>query len=163
MNDKNYITPGGLRSLQQELKQLRTVERPQLTETISWAAGNGDRSENGDYIYGKKRLREVDSRIRFLLKRIENAEVIDPALLSGNEVRFGATVTILDEEDREKTYTIVGTDEVNLDKKRISWKSPLAKALLRKREGDVVTVRMPKGEEDVEILKVTYQALEAGA
>ena len=159
MDEKNYITPDGLRTLKAELKSLRTDERPKLTETIAWAAGNGDRSENGDYIYGKKRLREIDRRIRYLLKHIENAEVIDPEVLTGDEVRFGATVTILNEEDEEKSYTIVGIDEVDLDKSRISWKSPMARALLRKHEGDCVTVRMPKGDEDIEIVKVEYKAI----
>ncbi|NBW39854.1 transcription elongation factor GreB [bacterium] len=156
MDDKNYITPSGLRKLKEELKALRTDERPKLTETIAWAAANGDRSENGDYLYGKKRLREIDRRIRFLLKRIENAEVIDPVMQSGSDVKFGATVTVLDENEIEKTFTIVGTDEIDLEQKRISWKSPVARALLRKRVGDVVTVRMPKGDEDLEIVHVEY-------
>lgn len=156
---KNYITPGGFRALQAELKQLRTKERPKLTETIAWAAGNGDRSENGDYIYGKKRLREIDKRIRFLLKRIENAEVIDPAQQKGTEVRFGATVTILDEDGNEKTYSIVGTDEMNIEKGKISYVSPLASALLRRKEGDVITFRSPRGEQEIEILEVVYRDL----
>ncbi|MCB0352274.1 MAG: transcription elongation factor GreB [Bdellovibrionales bacterium] len=156
---KNYITPGGFRALQAELKQLRTKERPKLTETIAWAAGNGDRSENGDYIYGKKRLREIDKRIRFLLKRIENAEVIDPAQQKGTEVRFGATVTILDEDGNEKTYSIVGTDEMNIEKGKISYVSPLASALLRRKEGDVITFRSPRGEQEIEILEVAYRDL----
>lgn len=156
MSEKNYITPQGLRVLVDELKTLKFGERPKLTEIISWAAGNGDRSENGDYIYGKKRLREIDKRIRFLSKRIESAEVINPPDVKAQDIRFGATVTILDEEDQERTYTIVGVDEADISKRKISWKAPLAKALLRKYAGDVVTVHMPKGEQDVEILKVEY-------
>lgn len=157
MDEKNYITPAGLRALKKELKTLRTDERPKLTETIAWAAANGDRSENGDYLYGKKRLREIDRRIRFLLKRIENAEVIDPSSQTGFEVKFGATVTVLDEEDNEKTFTIVGTDEIDLDRRRISWKSPMARALLRKKVGDFVTVKMPKGDQELEILSVHFE------
>ncbi len=156
MHNKNYITPQGLRTLVDELKTLKFDERPKLTETIAWAAGNGDRSENGDYIYGKKRLREIDKRIRFLSKRIENAEVINPTETNAEDIRFGATVTILDEEDNKRTYTIVGVDEADISLGRISWKAPLAKALLRKKEGDFVTVRMPKGDQDVEILNVKY-------
>ncbi|MCB0320354.1 MAG: transcription elongation factor GreB [Bdellovibrionales bacterium] len=156
MDEKNYITPLGLRALQVELKQLRTDERPKLTEIVSWAAGNGDRSENGDYLYGKKRLREIDKRIRFLLKRIENAEVIDPERQSGIEVRFGATVTICDEDGNERRYSIVGTDEMNVEEGKVSWKSPIARALIRKKEGDVITFHSPKGEQEIEILKVEY-------
>lgn len=156
---RNYITPAGLQKLLRELKHLKSTERPQLTETIAWAAGNGDRSENGDYIYGKKRLREIDKRIRFLSKRIESAEVIDPATQRVEDIRFGATVTILDEEERERTYSIVGEDETNIDLGHISWKSPLARALLRKSEGDVVTFRSPRGEQEIEIIEVRYQAL----
>jgi len=159
MTERNYITPKGLKSLIKELKSLKSDERPRLTEIISWAAGNGDRSENGDYIYGKKRLREIDKRIRFLSKRIESAEVIDPVKCSADEVRFGATVTILDENDNEKTYSIVGTDEMDISKGYISWKSPLAMALLRKRTGDIITFRSPRGEQEIEITAVIYKEL----
>ncbi len=157
---KNYITPAGLKALLKELKHLKSNERPQLTETIAWAAGNGDRSENGDYIYGKKRLREIDRRIRFLSKRIETAEVIDPAVQKAQDIRFGATVTILDEQENEKTYSIVGEDETDIDRGHISWKSPLARALLRKEEGDVINFRSPRGEQEIEIVTVCYQSLE---
>lgn len=160
MHDKNYITPAGHRKLVAELKKLKFEERPKLTETVAWAAANGDRSENADYTYGKKRLREIDKRLRFLSKRIESAEIIDPTGASHPDIRFGATVTILNEDEIEKTYTIVGTDETDITKGRISWQSPLASALLRKREGDVVTVRMPKGAEDVEIIKIVYVPVE---
>lgn len=160
MHEKNYITPAGLRRLKAELKTLRQDERPKLTETISWAAGNGDRSENGDYIYGKKRLREIDKRIRFLLKRIENAEVIDPTTIKGIEVKFGATVTVSDEEGEEKTYSIVGVDEGDLEQGRISWQSPIARALLRKSEGDWVKFETPKGTRELEIIKVDYLPLD---
>ncbi|MCI5064331.1 transcription elongation factor GreB [bacterium] len=156
MEEKNYITPSGYQALQQELQKLWSEERPKITEIVSWAAGNGDRSENGDYIYGKKRLREIDKRIRFLTKRIEGAEVIDPAEQSGEEVRFGATVTVLDECEVEKRYSIVGTDEVDLARGHISWRSPVARALLRRKEGDLVTVQTPRGEQDLEILRVEY-------
>ncbi len=160
MKTKNYITPTGLRTLRNELKKLKFEERPQLTETIAWAAGNGDRSENGDYIYGKKRLREIDKRIRFLSKRIENAEVVDPASLSGELIRFGATVTILDQDDRERTYAIVGVDETDLSRGRISWQSPLARALLKRQVGDVIVFESPKGEQEIEVISVSYQPIE---
>jgi len=159
MTERNYITPNGLKRLIKELKYLKSDERPKLTEVIAWAAGNGDRSENGDYIYGKKRLREIDKRIRFLSKRIESAEVIDPATCSAEEVRFGATVTILDDNDNEKTYSIVGADEMDISKGYISWKSPLAMALLRKRTGDIITFRSPRGEQEIEIAAVIYKDL----
>lgn len=155
--DKNYITPSGFKRLQDELKQLRTVERPKITETVAWAAGNGDRSENGDYLYGKKRLREIDRRIRFLLKQIENAEVVDPLKIKAPDVRFGATVVIEDEEGERKTYTIVGKDEMDIAKGRISWVSPLARALIKKKVGDVFTFRSPKGEQDLEIISIQYK------
>lgn len=157
--DRNYITPTGLRKLEEELRDLKYRERPEVTRTVSWAAENGDRSENADYIYGKKRLREIDSRMRFLAKRIESAEVIDPASLTFAEVRFGATVTLLDDQEIEKTFSIVGVDEVDVSSGRISWKSPLARALLNRREGDYVTYSTPKGEQGVEILRVQYREI----
>lgn len=153
---KNYITPAGAERLKAELARLLNVERPEVTRTVSWAAGNGDRSENGDYIYGKKRLREIDRRIRFLTKRLEIAEIIDPARVRAEDVRFGATVTIADEEGRKRSYTIVGVDEVDVPAGRISWISPLATALLGSREGDVVSFRSPKGVEELEVLAVRY-------
>jgi len=156
--DINYITPAGATRLQDELRRLKYDERPKLVETIAWAAANGDRSENADYIYGKRRLREIDKRLEFLLKRIELVEVIDPAKVKAQKVMFGATVTIFD-DDVKKIYSIVGVDEINLDKGHISWKSPLAAALLNKSEGDLVVFNTPKGEREVEIISIAYQAL----
>ncbi|RIL12547.1 MAG: transcription elongation factor GreB [Proteobacteria bacterium] len=157
---KNYITPSGAKRLQDELKKLRFKERPEVVNVVSWAAGNGDRSENGDYLYGKKRLREIDRKIRFLSKRLEAAEVIDPLQVKSDQVLFGATVTIRDEEDKEKRYTIVGIDEADISKGRVSWISPIAKALFRARCGDVVTFRSPKGVQDLEIIRVDYLAID---
>lgn len=158
---KNYMTPGGFARLNAEFDQLWKVERPNLVETIHWAASNGDRSENGDYIYGKKRLREIDRRIRYLTKRLDNAEVVDPATREAtDQVFFGATVTLLDNQGVEATYTIVGIDEADLAKNRISWVSPMARALLRAREGDVVNLVTPAGKRELEILEVRYQAVD---
>ncbi|ASG21502.1 transcription elongation factor GreB [Nitrospirillum viridazoti] len=154
---KNYMTPEGFNRMRDERHQLLRVERPKVVEVVSWAAGNGDRSENGDYLYGKKRLREIDRRIRFLTKRIESAEVVDPQLQKNrSQVFFGATVTYADEDDGRMTVTIVGRDEVDMDRHRISWVSPVARALMKARVGDVVTVRTPKGPEGVEILEIRY-------
>lgn len=154
---KNYITPQGFARLQEELQQLQRVERPKVVEVVSWAAGNGDRSENGDYIYGKKRLREIDRRMRFLIKRIENAEVVDPKLQKNrDQVFFGATVTYADHLDKERAVRIVGVDEIGFDSDAISWISPVARALLKAGEGDVVKVRTPAGEEEIEVLEITY-------
>ncbi len=158
-SQKNYITPAGLRKLEEEFKNLKYKERPEVTRTVSWAAENGDRSENADYIYGKKRLREIDSRMRWLAGRIEAAEVVDPALMNCPEVRFGATVTLLDENDREKVFSIVGADEVNAGAGRISWLSPLAKALLNRKPGDIVTYTTPRGEQEVEIMRIEYRSI----
>ncbi|MCK6453144.1 MAG: transcription elongation factor GreB [Alphaproteobacteria bacterium] len=154
---KNYITPAGLQRLQDELLHLRRVERPKVVEVVSWAAGNGDRSENGDYIYGKKRLREIDRRMRFLMKRLEIAEVVDPAQQRNrDQVFFGATVTYLDPRNEERTIRIVGVDETRPDRGEVSWVSPIARALLKAREGDVVDVRTPAGPEPVEVLRIAY-------
>ena len=154
---KNYITPAGLQRLQDELRQLVRVERPKVVEVVSWAAGNGDRSENGDYIYGKRRLREIDRRIRFLTKRIEIAEVVDPARQKNAEqIFFGATVTYADPSGSERTVRIVGIDEADLDQGCVSWISPIARALLKGREGDVVDLRTPGGIEQIEIVRVRY-------
>lgn len=153
---KNYITPAGADRLREELKQLRYVERPEVTKTVAWAAGNGDRSENADYQYGKKRLREIDRRMRFLAKRLEAAEIVDPMSIKSDQVLFGATVTVRYEDDAEKTFTIVGVDELDIEKGRISWMSPLARCLMKAREGDVVTFNSPKGVQDLEILSVEY-------
>lgn len=154
---KNYITPEGLAKLKSEYSDLFHVERPKIVETVAWAASNGDRSENADYIYGKRRLREIDKRLQFLTKRLEAAEVVDPKNLSGEKVLFGATVTILNEDEEELTYQIVGEDEWNIENQKISWKSPLAKALLGKKVGDEVVVKKPAGDEYVTIEKVTYR------
>jgi len=154
---KNYMTPAGFKRLQDELKHLRRVERPKVVETVAWAAGNGDRSENGDYIYGKKRLREIDRRMRFLTKRLEAAEVVDPAHQKNREqVFFGARVTYADARDQERTVRIVGIDEARHESGEISWISPVARALLKAREGDVVEVRTPAGVEPIEVVKIEY-------
>lgn len=153
---KNYITRRGYDALRVELEQLVKRERPKLVETVAWAAGNGDRSENGDYIYGKKRLREIDRRIRFLIKRIENAEVVDPELQAGNDqVFFGATVTI-DDGEAEQTWQIVGVDEADASNGRISWIAPLSRALIKAREGDVVRFMSPAGPREIEVVEVRY-------
>lgn len=155
---KNYITPEGLQRLQEELRHLRRVERPKVVEVVSWAAGNGDRSENGDYLYGKRRLREIDRRIHFLLKRLEIAEVVDPKLQKNkDQVFFGATVTYIDPHDEERTVRIVGIDEARYDHGEISWISPIARALLKAHVGDSVNVRTPGGLESIEVLKISYQ------
>jgi transcription elongation factor GreB len=158
---KNYITPAGYRRLQDELDQLWKVERPELVKVIHWAASNGDRSENGDYIYGKKRLREIDRRIRFLSKRIDSAEVVDPGQREdSDQVFFGATVTVADGRGAEHTYSIVGVDEADPGRGLISWVSPLARALIKAREGDVVTLRTPGGVEELEVVEVVYRAID---
>jgi transcription elongation factor GreB len=157
---KNYMTPAGYLRIKAEFDQLWKGERPKLVETISWAASNGDRSENGDYIYGKKRLREIDRRIRYLSKRLDNAEVVDPAKREEtDQVFFGATVTVSD-AGAEETYAIVGFDEADPGKNRISWVAPLARALMRAREGDVVTLQTPGGRKELEIREVRYLALD---
>jgi len=153
---KNYMTPAGAERMRQELRKLRYEERPEVTRVVSWAAGNGDRSENGDYLYGKKRLREIDKRMRFLAKRLESAEIVDPLLIQAEYVQFGATVTIRYEDDTEKTFSIVGIDEVNLSRGRISWMSPLARALMKANEGDSVSFQSPKGLQEIEVLRVVY-------
>lgn len=159
-NTKNYITPKGFAKLQAELQKLLNEERPKLTATVAWAASNGDRSENADYIYGKRRLREIDKRIRWLTKRLENSEVIDPTKSEKkDQVFFGATVTIEDEEGTQKTYSIVGIDEAEPSKGKISWISPLAKALLKKKCGELVPFKSPKGFSELEIIKISYTAI----
>lgn len=157
---KNYMTPKGAETLRAELRKLMQEDRPKIVEVVHWAAGNGDRSENGDYIYGKKRLREIDRRIRFLSKRLENAEIIDPRSQKGDRVFFGATVTVSSDEDGEKTYRIVGIDETDAAQGKVSWISPIGKTLLKAKVGDTVTLRSPKGEVDLEILKVEYKEIE---
>lgn len=158
---KNYITLGGYQKLQQELDQLWKTERPQLVQTVAWAASNGDRSENGDYLYGKKRLREIDRRVRFLRKRLDMAEVVEPEKRGAcDQVFFGATVTVCYADETEKTYTIVGVDEADAGRGRISWVSPLARALFKLREGDLAMLRIPEGVQELEIVSVAYQKLE---
>lgn len=153
---KNYMTPKGADRLRAELKDLLTVKRPEVVKTVSWAASNGDRSENGDYIYGKRRLREIDRRIRFLQKRLDAAEVVDPTLQKSDQVLFGATVTVTDEDGKKRVYRIVGIDETDVKRGHLSWISPIGKALLQARVGDVVTFRTPKGDEDLEVIKIQY-------
>lgn len=154
---KNYITVYGYKALRAELKHLLNTERPEVVQVVSWAASNGDRSENGDYIYGKKRLREIDRRIRFLTKRLEIAEVVDPALQpTKDRVFFGATVVYADQSGDETTVTIVGVDEAEPLNGKISWISPVARALLKSQEGDVVSLRTPGGLQELDILEVSY-------
>lgn len=154
---KNYMTPEGFAMLQKELKTLLEEERPKVVETVHWAASNGDRSENGDYIYGKRRLREIDRRVRFLIKRLEIAEVVDSSVHYGrDQVFFGATVTYTREDGQEQTVRIVGIDEAEPLKGEVSWISPIARALIKAHEGDEVSLRTPSGAEMIEVLKVDY-------
>ena len=156
---RNYVTPAGYARLRGELKALLDVERPKVVETVSWAAKNGDRSENGDYLYGKKRLREIDRRIRFLTRRLELAEVADPSVHHGSEqIFFGARVTYADAAGDERTITIKGIDEADNLAGEVSWISPVARALLRARVGDEVRLVTPKGEETLEVVEVAYPA-----
>jgi transcription elongation factor GreB len=143
--------------MQEELKHLQTAERPRIVEIVAWAAGNGDRSENGDYIYGKQRLREIDRRLRFLAKRLEIAEIVDPSRQAHlDRVFFGATVTYANARDEEKTITIVGVDEVDADNGRVSWISPIARALLKAQQGEIVELRTPHGVEPIEVVEIRY-------
>ncbi|MGJ7607886.1 transcription elongation factor GreB [Variovorax sp. LT1R20] len=157
---KNYITPSGYARLRDELLQLMDEERPKVVEAVHWAAKNGDRSENGDYLYGKKRLREIDRRIRFLTKRLEIAEITDPSVHHGSDqIFFGATVRYVDETSGdERIITILGIDEADSAQSQVSWISPIARALLKSREGDVVKLVTPGGAHEVEILSVSYPA-----
>jgi transcription elongation factor GreB len=156
---KNYITPAGHARLKSEVKALVEVERPELVKTVAWAASNGDRSENADYIYGKRRLREIDRRIHFLIKRLEIAEVVDPRGQDRDRAFFGATVAYRDGSGKEHTVSIVGTDEVDPARGRVSWVSPVARALLKAREGEVVTLRTPAGTEELEVIAIRYEEL----
>ncbi len=156
MSELNYITPAGLEKLRSELQDLMRTERPKVVATVAWAASNGDRSENADYIYGKRRLREIDRRIAILTFRIENAQVVDPAQLQSDRIVFGCTVTVEDEEGVDKTYQIVGEDEIDIKEGKISWKSPLAKALLGKKEDDEVVVKKPQSESILLIKKIAF-------
>ena len=154
---KNYITPNGFAALRQELKDLVNIERPKMVEVVHWAASNGDRSENGDYHYGKKRLREIDRRIRFLTKRLSIAVVSDPSVHFGNkQIFFGATVTYVDDQDVERTIKIMGIDEAISPKGEVSWISPIARTLLKAHEGDVLKLVMPDRVSEVEVIKVGY-------
>lgn len=154
---KNYMTPRGLAALQEELRWLLRTERPRIVDIVSWAAGNGDRSENGDYLYNKKRLREIDRRIRYLTKRVESAVPVDPAQQQGvDRVFFGATVTYARADDSEHTVQLVGVDEADLDQGRINWLSPVARALMKGQVGDIVEVRTSAGAESLEILAIAY-------
>jgi transcription elongation factor GreB len=156
---RNYITPQGYQRLRAELFELIDVERPKIVDIVHWAASNGDRSENGDYLYGKKRLREIDRRIRFLTKRLDIAEVADPSLHHGNDqIFFGATVTYANSKGEERTITIKGIDEVDNLQGEVSWISPIARALLKSREGDEVSLMTPGGLERLEVLQVSYPA-----
>jgi transcription elongation factor GreB len=160
IGSKNYMTPTGHLQMREEFDQLWKSERPKLVETIAWAASNGDRSENGDYIYGKRRLREIDRRLRYLGKRLENVEVVDPALRDDtDQIFFGATVTIVDDQNEQSTYTIVGIDEADLSKNHISWISPMARALLKAREGDTVMLMTPAGQRELQVLDVRYETV----
>jgi transcription elongation factor GreB len=155
--DPNYITPEGAQKLSDEFVRLRTVERPKTVREVTEAAAQGDRSENAEYIYGKKRLREIDRRLNYLAKRLDNAVLVDPAAQKGDKVFFGATVELEDEAGDVRTYVIVGEDETDSATGRISWRSPVGRALLGKRAGDVVLVRRPAGEVEMEIRAVRYR------
>ncbi|HEX8009749.1 MAG TPA: transcription elongation factor GreB [Casimicrobiaceae bacterium] len=160
---RNYMTPGGFARLKAELATLVEKERPEVVATVAWAASNGDRSENGDYIYGKKRLREIDRRIRFLIRRLDHAEVVDPLARRDGEdadrIFFGATVTVSNTRGKERVVRIVGVDEIDTARGHISWVSPIARALLKAREGDTVVLRTPGGVEELEILDVRYERI----
>lgn len=156
---KNYISPAGHRRLTEELAQLWKVERPKMVETVAWAAANGDRSENGDYLYGKRRLREIDRRIRFLSKRLDAAQVVDNTRTKHDRVFFGATVTYEDATGAPRTVTIVGVDEIGAGDDRISWKAPLATALLKARVDDIVTLRTPRGVSKLTVRDIRYDPI----
>lgn len=153
---KNYMTPAGAQKLRDEFELLMHTTRPEVVKVVAWAAGNGDRSENADYYYGKRRLREIDRRLRYLTRRLDALEVIDPASQSFAEVRFGATVELVDEQAKNSTYRIVGIDEIDLSLGHISWVSPIGKALLGARAGDVISLRTPGGLREFEIISVKY-------
>jgi transcription elongation factor GreB len=155
---KNYVTPAGLGALQEEFRKLLYEERPKVVEIVSWAAGNGDRSENGDYIYGKKRLREIDQRVRYLTKRIESAEMVDPERQKNrDQVFFGATVAYARKDNTRQKVTIVGIDEAKLANGKINWLSPVARALMKAHVGDIIEFRTPSGPETVEVLSIAYE------
>jgi transcription elongation factor GreB len=156
---RNYMTPAGARRLQAEFQELKFKERPEVVKVVEWAAGNGDRSENGDYIYGKRRLREIDKRLQYLSKRLDTLEVVDPTKIQSREVLFGASVTIRDEDDKERTFAIVGVDEADAAKGKISWVSPLAQALFKSKVGDQVQVHAPRGVQEVEIVAIVFREI----
>ena len=156
-----FITPGGYARLKSEYDSLFALERPKLVETIAWAAANGDRSENGDYIYGRKKLREIDRRLSYLAKAMKAAKVVDPAAQATDEVRFGATVELADEDDNRRAVTIVGDDEADASAGRIGWSAPIARALIGARVGDERVVRLPAGERSYEVVRITYPPLPA--
>ncbi len=159
---KNYITPAGYQRIKDELLQLIDVDRPEVVRIVHWAASNGDRSENGDYIYGKRRLREIDRRIRFLTKRMDSAAIVDPSVHHGSDqIFFGATVTYRNQNDETRTITIVGIDELDPLNGKISWVAPVARALTKAREGDVITFQAPHGVDELEVLEVSYPSPES--
>lgn len=160
---KNYMTPGGHAKMKAELEHLTKVERPEVTRIVSWAASNGDRSENGDYLYGKRRLREIDRRTRYLIKRLDEAEVIDPATRDTDQIFFGATVTVENQKGESRTIAIVGLDETDPNRGYVSWISPIARVLTKHREGDSVSLPTLGGIEQLEIISVEYKPLETGA
>jgi transcription elongation factor GreB len=157
---KNYISPAGYARLKAELKRLVEAERPEVVKTVAWAAALGDRSENADYLYGKKKLREIDRRVRFLIKRLEAAQIVESAGRDTDQIFFGSSIRVRNRKGEERTLTILGVDEVDPAKGRVSWISPIAKALLKAREGDRVTLRTPAGIEELEILEVRYDPIE---
>lgn len=156
MEKNNYISPKGHQKLVDELEDLMKRERPEVTKLVQWAASNGDRSENADYLYGKKRLREIDRRIRFLTQRLDKAVIVDPTKIKSDKIQFGATVEVADENGNLRKFTIVGVDEVDTAKNRISWQSPIGRALIGKEEGDEVIIRAPAGEMSYEVQSITY-------
>lgn len=161
MSDPNYITPRGLDRLRREIEWLEQEERPKIVAEVEYAASLGDRSENAEYIYGKKRLRRIDSRRRFLIGRLEKVRLVDPTLVARKDrVAMGATVVLADEDGNEKTWRIYGEDEVDIENGVLSWKSPIALAILGKEEGDAVTFKTPGGKREVEIVSVRYEAVE---
>lgn len=157
MDQRIKITPLGFQALSEEYRKLKHDERPKMVDTVAWAASNGDRSENADYHYGKKRLREIDRRLKFIGQRLDNLEIIDPSKISSDKVEFGATVTILTEDDEQQVLSLVGEDESDLQAGKINWLSPIGKALLGARVGDWVTFTTPKGEREVEVLHLEYK------
>jgi transcription elongation factor GreB len=160
---KNYMTPGGYARLLAEMEQFMQVERPEMVRVVNWAASNGDRSENGDYLYGKRRLREIDRRLRYLKRQLDNVEVIDPASRDADQVFFGATVVYVDAQGHETTMAIVGIDETDVQRGYVSWMSPIARTLTKARAGDTVSLRTPMGVTELEVIDVRYVALDTAS